>query len=87
MLNQKPVYLTKTSNKKIADLFQAKAGRSLFSGYTVHSGVMMNIYENGLVTDTDGNYLFKLSSIQNVQHINEIIYINTQNSVYQFSVA
>ena len=87
MLNQEPMYLTKTSNRKIADLFQAKEGKSLLSGYTVHSGTMMNIYENGLVTDTNGTALFKVSSIQKVQHIDETLYLNTLNSVYQFSVA
>jgi len=76
------VYLTETTNKKVAFLKAAKA-TSLISEKTVYIGRLMNVFENGLVIDSDGNPLFQVTSMQ-VQRENNRTVIQTKNNSYVF---
>ena len=87
MLNVCPMYLFSTSNKMIADLYQAQKGTSLISRRTILSGLMLNIHENGIVTTTDGKELFKMSHIRKIEETKKAIYITTENNTYHFAVA
>ncbi|MEE1255998.1 MAG: hypothetical protein UHN47_05750 [Lachnospiraceae bacterium] len=87
MINACPMYLVQTSNKQVADLFQAKRGMSLITKRTILSGLMLNIHENGLVTTTDGKALFKMSHIKKIKETHKAICITTANSIYQFVAA
>ena len=85
MINSKPVYLIDTTNPKIKKMFLAKKGFSLFRQRTVYTGICMNIDDTGIVSDTNGHRLFKMSKIQHIETDKDSIKIFTQNSEYIFA--
>lgn len=86
MINREPLYLIETSNEAIAKKFKATKGKSLFSGKTIWIGFMMNIDRNGVVTDTNGNFLFKLDNINKIESIGENHRIYANGHVYDFAL-
>lgn len=84
MINDRPVYLINSTNKKIARLFAAKKGTSLIRNKTIYSGICMNISIDGTISDTDGHLLFRLSCIRDIQYGADTITIQTRNNIYVF---
>lgn len=82
------MYLLKTSNEKIQELFAAKVGRSLIDNRVVYIGKALSVNLNtGIVSLADGTPVFKMSHIQSVRRQNEWVLVDTKNSHYTFVMA